>query len=125
MKKLARLPIKVQKVRAMARKYPHGFIQKYMRIPNKMGQEVPFILNSAQRKVASIISAAHKTGKPVRLNFIKWRRAGISAFESARGLAHVWAYDNARVGIIAHLEERSKELLSNYKMYALSMPEWL
>jgi hypothetical protein len=96
-----------------------------MRIPNKMGQEVQFKLNSAQRKVAAIKRDAHKAGKPVRLAFLKWRRAGISAFESADGLAHCWSHDNARVGIIAHLEERAKELLTNYKMYASSMPEWL
>jgi hypothetical protein len=96
-----------------------------MRIANKMGQEVPFALNSAQRKVSEIKKAAHKIGKPVRLAFLKWRRAGISAFESADGLAYCWANDNARVGVIAHLEERSKELLHNYKTYASSMPEWL
>lgn len=121
----SKLPIRVQKVRALARKNPYGFIQKFMRIPNKMGQEVQFKLNSAQRKVAAIKREAHKTGKPVRLAFLKWRRAGISAFESADGLAHLWSHDNARVGIIAHLEERAKELLSNYKMYASSMPDWL
>jgi hypothetical protein len=122
---MARIAPKVQKVRAMARKYPHGFIQKYMWIANKMGQNVPFKLNSAQCKVAGIISQAHKSGKPVRLEFLKWRRCGLSALESARGLAHLWAYDNARVGIIAHLEERSKELLQNYKLYTESMPDWL
>jgi hypothetical protein len=108
---------RLEKVRAGARKYPDGFIQKFLRIENKMGKEVPMRFTSAQRTIARIIKEAHKTGKPVRESFIKWRRATCSAYMTARGYSHAWSTDNARIGIIAHLKDRAGELLGNYKKF--------
>jgi hypothetical protein len=120
----SRLPIRLQKVRNQAKKYPDGFIQKYLRIESKMGPEVQMRLTSAQRKIAHIIKEAHKSGKPVRESFVKWRRATCSAYMTARGYTHAWANDNARIGIIAHLEDRAKELLDNYKKFDQRLEVW-
>jgi hypothetical protein len=115
------LSTRVQQWREVARNNPDGFVQERLRIPNLMGQDVPFKYKWAQRKYAHAIKEAHKTGKPVRLLILKWRRAGITSAESARDYAYCYGTDNARLGIIAHQEERAKEILNNYKMYDQSL----
>jgi len=111
----------LQQIRMLAAQKPRLFIEKNIKIANLTGTVVPFKFNWAQRKYYSIIQEEHAKQKPVRLWVVKWRRAGITSAESALGLARLWSHDNARVAILAHLEDRSKEILQNYKFYYNSM----
>ena len=102
-----------QKWRRAAAANPRGFIEAKIRIPNLMGQTVPFVYNWAQVQVSEKKKELHKAGIPVRLWVLKYRRAGISLEESAENFAYCYGNDNARVAILAHLEDRAKEILTN------------
>lgn len=103
--------------RAAAVANPGGFVQKKLRLPDKMGQDVKFTYNWAQRKVSHIKAEARKNSKAPRIQLLKWRRAGISIEESGENYAYAYGHDNARAAILAHLEDRAKELLDNYKYF--------
>jgi hypothetical protein len=107
------LSVRQNRWREVARSNPRGFIERKIRIPNLMGQIVDFKYNWAQEQVSEKKKELHKLGIPVRLWVLKYRRAGISMEETAENYAYAYGTDNARVGIIAHLEDRAKELLDN------------
>jgi hypothetical protein len=121
---MSRFPPKQEKWRNAARANPIGFIEKRIRIADLMGREVDFKLNWAQRKVAEWKRDLHKSGKPVRGWVTKWRRAGVTLYESADGYAYAYGTDNARLGVIAHLEDRAKEILHNYRMFDESIARY-
>ncbi len=106
-----------KKWRSIAGANPDGFVNYRLRIPDLMGQDVPFRYNFAQRLVTERIREIHKTGKPVRLWVLKFRRAGCTSAMSARGYAHLYGSENARIAVIAHEEFRAKEILDNYRIY--------
>lgn len=110
-----------RKWRAAAKANPAGFVQKRLRIPDLMGQDVRFKYKWGQQVASDKIKELHKEGKPLRLWILKWRRAGITSSRSAEGYAHAYGSDNARIGVIAHLEDRAKEILNNYRVYDESL----
>jgi hypothetical protein len=107
----------LQEIRRYAYEKPRRFIEKNIKIADLTGNVVPFKLNWAQRTVNELLEEEKRLGNPVRYWFLKWRRAGITSFISAKGFVRIWSKDNARVGIIAHQEDRAAEILQNYKFY--------
>ena len=107
----------VKKWRSIAAKNPAGFVNYRLRIPDLMGNDVKFQYKWGQKIASDFIKEQHKTGKPCRVWIVKWRRAGITASRSAEGYAHAYGTNNARIGVIAHLEDRAKEILNNYRIY--------
>ena len=104
--------------REVARTNARGFAAKKIRIPNLMGETVPLIYNWAQVQVSDKKKELHKAGKPVRLWVGKYRRAGISMEETFENWCYMYGNENARVAILAHLEDRAKELLDeNVKLF--------
>lgn len=89
-----------------------------------MGNEVPFRYRWAQQQASQILSEELKSGNPVREWWLKWRRAGLSSMSTAEFYALGYGRTNARLGIIAHLEDRAKELLNNYRFYHQSLKTW-
>lgn len=114
---MAVLSRRINEWRETARNNPAGFVQERFRIPDTMGREVKFKYRAVQKKYSDIKREILKTGQPLRLWVIKWRRCGMSAAETAEGLAHAYGHNNARIGIIAHQENRAKELLDNYRFF--------
>jgi hypothetical protein len=106
-----------QKWRIAAAANPRGFVQSKIRIPDLMGREVPFIYNHDQILVSEKKKELHKQGKPVRLWILKARRAGISLLESVENYAYAYGNNNARCGVLAHLEDRAKEILQNFRVF--------
>lgn len=117
-----RLGPQIQKIRSATRRNNRRFIETQMRIPDLMGNLVRFKLNWTQQKLYNIIEEKHRQLEPVRLWVVKYRRAGITLLESARGYADIFSRDNARVAMIAHLKDRSAEILQNYKDIHSNLP---
>jgi hypothetical protein len=111
----------LQEIRALARAKPRRFIESQIKIANRVGNVVDFKFQYAQRKTYQFIREEEEKKVPVRLAIIKWRRAGVTSCMSALDFVHTWSHDHARVAIIAHLEDRAKEILQNHKDFYDSM----
>lgn len=103
--------------RKVARENPRAFVEAKLRIPDVMGKEVQFKYNWAQRTFSAIKQEIHAAGIPLRLWGGKWRRAGISSSESAEDFSTSFGRDFAKLGILAHQEERAEQILANYKYF--------
>lgn len=111
----------LRKWRDVADRNPRGFVTERLKIADPMGREVPFQYRHGQLEYSKRKQYILKRGIPLRLADIKYRRAGFSAVETAEAFAACWGRDNARFGVISHLESRSSELLSNFKNYNESL----
>lgn len=112
----------LQRIRQQAILKPRLFIEKNIKIANLTGTVVPFQFKWAQRQYYRILQEERDKNIPTRLWIVKWRRAGITSAESALGFARCWSHDNARIGILAHQEDRAEEILQNYNYYYTSLP---
>lgn len=103
--------------RKVARENPRTFVESKLRIPDVMGNEVKFQYNWAQRTFSAIKQEINQAGIPLRLWGGKWRRAGISSSESAEDFSTSFGKDFAKMGILAHQEERAEQILANYMYF--------
>lgn len=85
---------------------------------------MPFVYRLAQRGYSERKQLILKAGVPLRMTEIKWRRAGFSSVETAESYAQCYGRDNARIGILAHLESRAGELLNNYKNFNATLNKY-
>lgn len=79
-------------------------IQSLLRIPDKEGNDVDFILNADQRSFDE-----QQTGRDI---IAKYRQGGFSTYPLARALVRCMAYRNRRHVILAHNSDTSQKLLA-------------
>lgn len=79
-------------------------IQSLLRIPDKEGNDVDFILNPDQRAFDE-----QQTGRDI---IAKYRQGGFSTYPLARALVRCMAYRNRRHVILAHNSDTSQKLLA-------------
>lgn len=99
------------------------YIEKFLKIRNKKGQLVPFILNDAQNDFIEIMKNTEKEGKLHRYIILKARQLGISTFVSGV-IFHDTAnnpYKNSM--IIAHEDRATQNIFSMQKLYYEELPE--
>ncbi len=118
------LTARQQKWRKVAAANPRGFVEAKIHIPDLVGREVPLKYSFDQARVSEKKKELHKLGVPVRLWLLKARRAYITTEESVENYAFAYGNANARVGVIAHLEDRAKEILNNFRIYDDSLKRY-
>lgn len=92
------------------------FIEKFLRIINKDGQEVPFLLNSIQAKYLG----EDYTGRDY---ILKARQQGFSSLILAMFTKDFIAKENSRSVIVADIADNASELLDRVKSYIKSFEE--
>lgn len=96
------------------------WIERFVKVKNKAGKLVPFILNEAQRRMEAQVLRMERRGTPVRIIILKARQQGFSTFVVALFLWHVLTHEYARALIIAHKRDASKAIFERAKlMYQL------
>jgi hypothetical protein len=86
------------------------FIEARLRIVDKQGQEVPFLLNKIQDKYLT----TDKTGRDV---ILKARQQGFSSLILASFTADFLLQKNSRSVVVADIDDNSSELLDRVKRY--------
>ena len=91
------------------------FIEKYLRIVNKEGLDVPFVLNSIQDKYLE-----EQTGRDY---ILKARQQGFSSLILAMFTKDFIAKENSRSVIVADIADNASELLDRVKSYIKSFED--
>lgn len=131
---MARPPIKyledyhprLQILRARASVRPDLLIQSRFYVPkDETGEAVQFTFNYPQRKAYELYLDEKRSGRPIRLWFLKARRVGLTSLFSSVSASNTWSMDNRRVGIVAHNDERAKRILQMCKFYYKRLPHFM
>jgi hypothetical protein len=114
---------KLELVRKLASQRADVFIQDKLKIPlDKSGEVVPFKYNWTQKRAYEIYQEELKSGKPIRLWFLKARRVGLTSVFAADDLIDAWSRNNRRVGIVAHNDDRARRILAMCKFFYKQLP---
>lgn len=132
-KYLADYPDSLENLRAQIAQDPSKLIlakkkdgQGFFKIPkDESGELVNFEFRYPQKQAYDIYQEERRSGKPIRLWFLKARRVGLTSLFAALETVNSWSMDNRRVGIIAHNDERSKRILQMCKGYYKRLPAFM
>lgn len=93
-----------------------------LRILNKAGEEVPLVLNAAQRHAHALIEKQKAEAGKVRALILKGRQQGLSTYVQAR-LRHLLRFNSGKKAyVLAHEQAASDNLFKMAKRYQDSDP---
>lgn len=101
------------------------YIQRFLKIVDKSGKTIPFILNQPQQRLYGVIREQWKAGKPVRVIILKARQMGFSTLVEA---IIFWLAATARFVrclIVAHTEEATNNLFQMSLRFYENLPDVL
>lgn len=101
------------------------YIQHFLKIIDKKGKTIPFILNQPQQRLYAVVREQQKQGKPVRVIILKARQMGFSTLVEA---IIFWLAATARFVyclIVAHTEDATDSLFQMSRRYYENLPEAL
>jgi len=98
------------------------YIEQFIKIRNKNGEIVPFILNEPQQRMYDIVKRQHEQGKPIRLIILKARQMGFSTLTEALIFKNTATKKNVNSGIITHIEDATTNLFNMSKLMYECLP---
>lgn len=99
------------------------FIQGFLKIRDKEGTIIPFILNEPQLRLYGVIKELWRQGKPVRIIILKARQMGFSTLVEAVIFWLAVTAFNVECMIVAHTDEATKNLFRMSKRFLEHLPE--
>lgn len=107
-------------------KYGQKVQDGFFKVPkDETGERVNFEFRYPQRQAYEIYQEERRSGRPIRLWFLKARRVGLTTIFAAIETVNSWAMDNRRIGIIAHNDDRTKRILSMCKGFYKGLPAFM
>ncbi len=103
----------------------YKFIEKFLKITDKDGNVVPFILNDAQRRLYEEMCKQRQAGEPVRVNILKARQLGFSTFIAAIIFVEAIFNSNQNAVIMADSSTNASKLFEKYKFFYDNLPKEL
>jgi len=101
------------------------YIQRFLKIIDKKGRIIPFVLNEPQLRLYEVIKEQWNQGKPVRVIILKARQMGFSTLVEAIIFWMAATAFNVRCMIVAHTDDATGNLFQMSKRYLEYLPEQL
>lgn len=92
-------------------------MEKLLRITDKEGRCIPFVLNRQQVELYKQICNQRREGKPVRQDILKSRQIGYSTFIAGLFFIIGMFTPNMHVGVIADVEDHAKNIFAKYEYF--------
>lgn len=102
-----------------------AYIEQNIKIRDKSGEVIDFVLNQPQQKLYDIIKKQKLAGDPVRIIILKARQMGFSTLTEAVLFKETATKFNVNTGIIAHKEEATTNLFNMSKRMYDNLPDKL
>lgn len=98
------------------------YIENFLKIRTKDGEEIPFVLNAAQRKVYAAMKEQAQVGKPVRVIALKARQLGFSTLGAGLSFAFTAVQPNTDTMVLAHVAEATNNIFKMHKLFLDRLP---
>lgn len=95
--------------RRLREDFPY-YAEKCLKIVNKAGETVPFVLNNAQRELDAKLEEQRAEGKPQRAIVLKARQVGISTYAQGKLIHRATLNANHNALVVAHDRETGSKL---------------
>lgn len=100
-----------------------AYIQRFLKIIDKKGRIVSFLLNEPQKRLYGIIKGEWEAGRPVRIIILKARQMGFSTLTAAIIFWMAATASSVRCMVVAHKDEATDNLFQMYKRFYENLPE--
>jgi len=107
----------------MARRDDLYWLKYYVKIINKDGKQVPFILNPIQKKIEDKIKELESQGKPARIIVLKARQEGCSTYTQAKFLCRTIKNKNRNALVVAHRDDSTNAIFDKAKYSNSCLPD--
>ena len=106
-----------------ARRDDEYWLKYYVKIVNKDGDLVPFILNPIQKKIDEKIKELESQGKPARIIVLKARQEGCSTYTQAKILCRTIKNKNRNALVVAHRDDSTNSIFEKSKLINNNLPD--
>lgn len=107
----------------IAKRSDEKFLEYYVKIVNKDGDQVPFILNPIQKKIEDKINELESKGIPARIIVLKARQEGCSTYTQAKILCRSIKNKNRNALVVAHRDDSTNSIFEKSKLMNNNLPE--
>lgn len=99
------------------------WLKYYVKIINKNGEQVPFVLNPIQKKIEDKIKELESQGKPARIIVLKARQEGVSTYTQAKFLCRTVKNKNRNALVVAHRDDSTNAIFDKAKYSNSCLPD--
>ena len=99
------------------------YIERYVKIRDKAGNIIDFIINEPQQRLYDIIKKLKKEKKPIRIVILKARQMGFSTLTESILFKETTTKFNVNTGIITHQDEATTNLFNMSKRIYDYLPD--
>ena len=99
------------------------YIEQYVKIRDKAGNIIDFIINEPQQRLYDIIKKLKKEKKPIRIVILKARQMGFSTLTESILFKETTTKFNVNTGIITHQDEATTNLFNMSKRIYDYLPD--
>ena len=100
-----------------------AYIQRFLKIIDKSGHVVSFLLNEPQKRLYAVIKREWEAGRPVRIIILKARQMGFSTLTAAIIFWLAATAHAVRCMVVAHKDEATNNLFLMYKRFYENLPD--
>ena len=105
-----------------ARRDDEYFLKYNVKIVNKEGDQIPFVLNNTQKRIEAKIKELESHGIPVRIIILKYRQGGISTYVQAKYLCRTVKNKNRSALVVAHRDDSTNAIFEKSKYIYKYLP---
>ena len=106
----------------LSRRHDRKFMQHYIKIVNKDGEQVPFVINEVQEKIDNKIKELEDQGLPVRIIVLKARQEGVSTYTQGKILCRTVKNKNRNALVVAHRDDSTTAIFEKAKYMYNHLP---
>jgi len=121
--KASDLPSLAAMQQELAKRNDSDWLKYYVKIVNKNGAQVPFVLNSIQVQIEDKIKELESQGIPARIIVLKARQEGISTYSQAKFLCRTIKNKNRNALVVAHRDDSTNAIFDKAKYSNSCLPD--
>ena len=106
----------------LAKRHDEEFLKRYVKIVNKNGDQIPFVLNNTQKRIEEKIKELEAQGIPVRIIVLKYRQGGISTYAQAKFICRTVKNKNRNALVVAHRDDSTNAIFEKAKYIYKHLP---
>lgn len=107
----------------IAKKSDEHFCKYYIKIVNKLGEDVQFIYNPIQKQIDDKINELESQGKPARIIVLKARQEGVSTYAQSKIIARIIKNKNRNALVVAHRDDSTSAIFEKSKFMYKYLPD--
>lgn len=117
------IPTLEQVRQELGRRNDEDFCRFFIKIVDKLGNQVPFLYNPIQKQIDDKIKELEAQGKPARIIVLKARQEGVSTYTQAKILCKTVKNKNRNALVVAHRDDSTSSIFEKAKYMYRYLPD--